>query len=171
MPVKRVLVSVAVATAVALVGYWLLLALRSDEDRVRALVEGVAEAFNEGSAGGVVAPLAEDFAEDESKLDRRQVQLLLARFFLQERDSKSRALLYELEVRPEDVTIELDGVDGASPESGKLNVTARFLRRGAPGNDSGSTAVVEFAAELKKIDRVWRISRAGHRVVEGKIRF
>ncbi len=164
---KKFLLAAAIATSAALLVYWLFLALRSDEDRIRALVDGVAEAFNEGSAGGVVGPLAEDFEETESGLKRREVQLILARFFLQERDSRTREIRYRLEVRPEDVAIELDG---GRPEMGKLTVTARFFRNGA-AEEARPAAVVEFAGELKKIDHAWRISRAGHRFVEGRIRF
>ena len=161
----KLAVGAVAALGGAFVTYWLYLAFLPEETRIRRMVERLQEAFNEGRAGEIAASLTEDFSDPESRLSREEIRGFLIRFFLTERDRRTRELRYLVRVEREEVQVE---VRSEEPAAAALEATARFFeRRGEPR----LVGVLVFSAELKKVDGEWRIARARHRTTEGRLPF
>src|SRR5438093_2846389 len=137
----KAVVAAAGAAAAALIGYRIYLAMLPDEARIRRVVKGIEEAFNEGSVSGITGSLAQDFREKDSNLGRDEVRLVLAQLFLA---SQSRsAARYRVEVEPGGVDVELEA---ERPDSARITVTARFSSLSKSGEER-EEAVAEFRGE------------------------
>jgi hypothetical protein len=151
------------AAAAALVAYRIYLAMLPEEARIRRLVQGIAESFNEGSVGGITGHLAEDFREERTSLGREELRLVLAQLFLARRNA-SGGLLDRVELPPGGVEVEFDE---KSPDTARIRVVGRFTSRAKSGEER-EEAVVEFSGDLGRVDGRWLLRRASHKLVSGR---
>lgn len=157
MPLSRraiyVLVAL-VAVAAVLVAWRLLRAPPSDEEAIRALFEGAAQAASERRVSDAVEPVSERFRGHG--LDRRGVKQLVAFHVL----------------RGEWVSVSIAGVRIAvEGDSARANVDA-VLARGSGGGKSlasllpGEASAHRFSCRLEREDDGWRIVEAAWRAVD-----
>ncbi len=161
----KLAVAAAAACAAALVAYRIHLALLPDEARIRGMVEGIRDAFNEERAGGISRHLADDFEESASGLGRREVHAFLAQFFLTQRTTAGDAR-FSVEVPDDGIEVRID----EPPATARLEVRARFRMQRSSG-DAIPYSTMLFTAELAKVDGEWLIRRARQKTLEGRSPF
>jgi hypothetical protein len=151
--VKRFLYGGLALASLYLGAGYLLRFFASDEQKIRWLVERMEEAYNHGSPGGCVGPLAKDWRHEGHEVDR---ELLLAGLFqaARDRDRETRALRSRVSVHPETTAIEVQG------EHATLATEATFER--LRGGKWESAWRVRFEAELQDAEGGWEIVRSRH---------
>jgi hypothetical protein len=154
---KPVLLLIGIVACVA-AGWWLYRALASDTTKIRWLIEGMAESFNDMSSGGTVKGLSEEFEEETSGASKSEVRSFLLYIFLRERDEKTKDFLYRVEL--DAPRIELKG------EKADVALNAQFFRK--RGEGWTSIWVVGIEAKLRKEDAGWRIHRSTYKTRKGK---
>jgi hypothetical protein len=139
--------------------------LLSDETRIRRLLEGTAESFNHRRAGSCVAPLADDYRDATSGLDKRQLQAVLAAIFLRKQniDPEGGLFLYPAQVPEEHLTITIR--DG-SPPVAEVRAKVVFHHLSDPGGDPRWE--VDATAELTKASGKWLVERSRFRQLAGR---
>ncbi len=133
----------------------------SDETRLRWIVEEMVAGYNDASLGPCVGPIADDWRHGSSTtLDREVLKGGLLRQFWNERDHRTKAFLYRVEV-PED-TLSIEVREGEAT----LDLEARFERlRGATWEPLWH---IRIEAELDQLDGDWKIRRSSHEDLEGR---
>jgi hypothetical protein len=154
---KPVLVLVGIVACIAVV-WWLYGALASDTTKIRWLIEGMAESFNDMSSGGTVKGLSEEFEEETSGATKPEVRTFLVYIFLKERDEETKDFLYRVELDPPRIDVKGEKAD--------VSLDARFFRK--RGEGWKSIWVVGIEAKLRKEDAGWRIHRSSHETREGR---
>ena len=158
-PLKQVLTVIAGSLVLYFVGRWVVLALASDETRIRWMIENMEEAYNEGKAGRCVAPLAKNWTHDSyDGVNRDLVFAVLAREVLGP-EAKQRGER-RVVVDPEGLLIEVLDEERAS-----LTAEVDFSRLLEEEWQSRWRARVE--ADLEKGEDGWRIVRSRHTDLEG----
>lgn len=162
---KRVLLLVCAVAVVGLAIHWLRLALMSDEARIQALLQDMANGFNRSRAGAAVEGLADDFREETSSADRQTILQVLRVLFLRERDSKTKEFLYRVQLPTEELKIEV------LPDQRKANVdlVASFFK--LHGEEEQLTWEVRINGDLEKGEEGWQIKRCRHETVQGRMKF
>ncbi len=129
-------------------------ALASDETKIRWLVEGMEEGYNEGRPRACFGPLALDWRHENYELDRELLRGALIRTALQDRDPRTKELLTKVELDDESLAITVDG-DRASLE---CDLTFWRLRSGV----WDQVWSMHATAELAEGDDGWKIVRSRH---------
>ena len=155
---KRVLLALLALLCLFLGGRGLARFFASDETKIRRLVAGMEEAYDEGRPGSCVGPLARDWHHEGSEIDR---QLLLGALFqtARDRDSQTRELRSRVEVDEEAAVIVVDG------ERATLRLEAVFSRLRQGQWSESWRARIE--AELVDGDDGWEIVHSRHEDVTG----
>lgn len=118
-----------------------------DEEQIRRLIEGVADAAEDGDVGGVMDPVAEDW-QDSSGLKERTLRGLLAREFL-------RGRRLAVVVGPIDVDLEDEEHAHARFEA--------WLAEDATGTLwPENTESIHFEVDLEKREGDWLIVYTEH---------
>ncbi len=130
----------------------------SDETKIRRLVAGMEEAYNEGKPGSCVGPLAKDWRHEGYELDR---ELLLGGLFqtARDRDRETRQLRTRVEVDEEAVVVTVEG------EHATLTTAATFFRLRAGTWAESWHLCIE--AELADGDDGWEIVKSRHEDLRG----
>ncbi len=106
---KRPLAILALALLAFVLVRWACGALVSDEARIRGLVAGMVDGFNEGSAKGATAGLAETWTHAGETLRRDDLRGYLLATFQQQRTQKARRLTLRVRVPEESLTLAVEG--------------------------------------------------------------
>lgn len=155
---KRILLGLAAAAALCLVVLLLVRLFTSDETRIRRMVAGMEEAYNEGKPGSCVAPLAKDWRHEGSEIDR---ELLLGALIQtsQDRERETRQLRTRVEVDEDAAVVAVKG------ERATLAAEAIFWRLRAGEWHEAWRARIE--AELADGEDGWQIVKSRHQDVSG----
>jgi hypothetical protein len=120
----------------------------SEEDRIRAVLDAVAEAAEDRNAGGFVAHLTEDFVLKPDEMDRGRLRLMLAGTFLRLR--KSPAVVFrnvEIDVQEDRAIATLQA---AAAEAGAIAAGVRPDR------------AWDIRCHLRLEEGEWMIEKAEH---------
>ncbi len=156
--------AIAAAVAAAFVAYRIYCGLLPEETRIRRLLSRIEAGFNAAEAGTIWRELAEDFVEEQSRLDRNEVRLVLLGFFHDEEDRQGRPR-FRVQVPESETEVT---VHEGEPASAEVSVTARFEARGGEGGDWKPYGTIRFDARLSRPGGEWRIRRARHKTLEGR---
>lgn len=156
---KKILLMVSTGLVLILAVRWLVLALASDETKIRRLVERMEAGYDEGQPSKCVGPLAEDWQHAGYELDRELLRGALLQTALQDRDRETKELLTRVDVLPESLAITVDG------ETASLACEVVFsrLRKGA----WEETWRMRAAADLVDGEDGWEIVRSRHEDLRG----
>jgi hypothetical protein len=155
---RKILLLALALGALWVVGAWLVELLTSDETKIRRLVADMEEAYNAGSPGSCVGPLARDWRHEGYEVDR---ELLLGGLFqaARERDRETKQLRTRVEVDEDAMEVTVEG------EHAALACDAVFSRlRAGQWNE---TWRAHLEAELADGDDGWKIVRSRHRDLRG----
>lgn len=156
--IQRLLLVAFVLLALFFGGRGLVRFLASDETKIRRTVAGMEAAYNEGSPGGCVGPLAKGWRHEGSEIDR---DMLLGALFeaARDRDKETRQLRTHVDVDEEAARIQIDG------ERATLSLEAVFSRLRAGAWEPAWRVV--FEAELTNGDDGWEIVKSRHQDESG----
>jgi hypothetical protein len=156
--VKKLLGLALALGALYVVGAWLVDLFTSDETKIRRIVAGMEEAYNEGRPGSCVGPLAKDWRHEGHEIDR---ELLLGALFqtARDRDRETKELRTRVEVDEEAAEVSVDG----ERASLACDATLSRLRAG----QWSETWRVHIEAELADGDDGWEIVESRHRDLAG----
>ena len=155
---KRILLALLALAGLYFGGRSLVRFFASDETKIRRLVAQMEEAYNEGSPGSCVGPLAKDWRHEGYELDR---ELLLGALFqtARDRDRETRQLRTKVEVDEDAVEVSVDG------EHATLTTEATFSRlRAGAWEESWRLCIT---AELQDGDDGWEIVKSRHQDLRG----
>ncbi len=152
----RVVIGIAAGVLLLYLGFRL---LRSDETRIRELLEAMAEGFNEGSPSGAISGLDESYTDETSKVKREEVRQFLTWLYFTARDEATKEFRYRVEISAVVVTVAPDA------KKADLKLTAQFseLRSKA----FRPVWKVEIEATLEKRSG-WKVVSSSHASVSGK---
>lgn len=157
---KRVFL-VLVLLVVGYVGVrWLVVALASDETRIRWSVEEMVAGFNEGSGKRATSGFAETWDHGDTELRRDDLRGYLLAEFQQQRSQKARRLTLRVDV-PED-TLVIAVVD----ERATLELEARFEK--LRGEEWQPLWRMRVEAVLSKGEDGWKIVETAKEDLEGR---
>jgi hypothetical protein len=141
-----------------LAGSWLADAFASDETRIRRVVAGMFDGFNDTDLSRVMDGLADGFEDESTGFGRREVRDVLVASFFQDLDA-DRRYLFRAELVPEELAIELQDADAAN-----VTVVARFYTRARGAEELFWEARIE--GRMTDGDDGWqwtRTTRVNHR--------
>jgi hypothetical protein len=159
--VKRFLAIALAFAALFLGARWLWHALASDERKIRWLVEGAADGFDEAHSGPVLDALTLDWLHESTPgFDRAVLVDVLRALYFQERDPSTRRFRYRVEIDAAALAIAVEG------ERARLAGEARFDR--SLQGEWKPIWRVRFEADLIDGDDGWRVARSRHEDLEGR---
>ena len=158
---RRVLAVVLIITAFVGTGFVLRRALASDETRIRRLVEGLVDGFNDERAARALRGFARDFLDETSGADRELVHTAVVHLFFTRRDPETKEFTLRLEVPEDTLIIEVLTPDEAARANGVLRLFQRAAER------EELLWEVSFQGQLAQIDDRWRFVRSTHETVGG----
>ena len=156
---KHILLVILGSVAVFFLGRALVLSFVSDETKVRWLVEGMEEGFNEGDLSDTVGPLDKRWRHDGYSLDREYLKAGLFQAFRDERDRETRNRTSRVEIDWEGFVLEVEG-DGA-----RIELEARFSRRRKDVWEQ--TWHIRVFGDLERGEDGWKIVRTRHDDLKG----
>ena len=161
---RRILLGLAAALLLFLVGRAIVRALVSDETRIRWLVEDMAEGFDATRMDPVLVAFAEGYRDETTGADRSNVREALAYLFLTEKDPRTKAFPYRVEV-----AITKLAIDRSSPEkpAADCELLARFLDR--RGGEEKLAWEVEIVSRWIRGEYGWRIASTRHETKSGRM--
>lgn len=133
-------------------------ATRSPEERIRALVESMAEGFNEESPRRAVRGLDDEWRDADQDLDRERLSGGLWLYFRERGERGAR-----VELPPEELIVDFDP---SLPQEGRVTGLARFHER--RGGAEQLVWELEFDCRLALIDGSWRIVESERRTRSGR---
>jgi len=164
-PVKKVAFILAGLAVVAFVGHGIYRSLLSDETKVRQLVTGAVDDFNDQNVRSVADVLAERFRDVTRKLDRREVLQILQYVVLKARDAKTKRFALRAELVDDAINVEI------GPEGDTARASFEVRLRRSTGGEWSDLDVCAIDAELGKIDGDWRLVQTKHRWSHGRFRW
>jgi len=157
--VKPILLVLLGSVAVFFLGRALVLTFVSDETKIRWLVEGMEEGFNEGDLSDCVGPLHPRWLHEGYSLNREYLKGGLFQAFREERDRDTGERTSKVEVDEESFYVEVEG------EKARLEVEARFSRL---RNEAWElTWHIRVSGDLEKGEDGWKIVRTQHDDLKG----
>jgi len=157
---KRVLIGVTAAYVLFLSGRALVRSLADDETKIRRMVAEMAEAFDEGRAGGATAGLAASWRHEGSLVDEQNLRLGLFQMFRERRDGAGRQLI---RVRIPDELLFVEVGEGTADLRVRLELLAT-----RPGEDDWQvTWSIDVDAKVVDGDDGWEIVSSRHDELEG----
>ncbi|HLU48386.1 MAG TPA: hypothetical protein VK116_09890, partial [Planctomycetota bacterium] len=152
---------IVLALGALVVGWLVVPRLFPTETRIRWALEDAIESFNAARAGGVVAPLANDWYDRSTRATKDAVRGYLAALFLRKENRHGGRFRYQAEAIEESWRIQ------ASGESADVSVRVQFRdAREAEGSEPLWT--IDVTASLEERDREWLITRSGFEKVSGE---
>ena len=136
-------------------------ALSSDETKIRWLLEGGVEAFNDVRPKSAVAPFADDWVDRTSGVRRDRLHTALVAMAFQERGHKSGIFPWVLTLPEERLMITVLGDDRA-----KATFECVLTRNAKNGSETAWRFRVD--AELRDGDDGWEITATEHETLEGR---
>jgi hypothetical protein len=163
-PMKKILIGVIGIALAGMAVYWMRLATASEETKIRWLLEGMEEGFNDSSARSVVNGLSEEFLEESERLEKHEIRQFLLYLFFRERDPSTKEFRFRVRLHEPDIQVALPDAREAT-----VRLRAEFLRLENGRERSWKTAwEADIEARLKKEDDDWKVHRSRHREVAGR---
>lgn len=152
----RVVIGILVLGAAAYVlGRW----LRSDETRIRELIDAMAAGFNDASPSSTVAGLDAAFVDSTTGATQQDVHNALRWLCLTARQETTRAFIYQVVIDQVKTQLAADRQQATSV------VRATFHER--KDDTLQSVWKVSLSCELVKTEG-WKITRCAHKTLAGK---
>ncbi len=153
---KRIGIGIVLALLLLLGGFGLRHLMRSDEDRIRSVLETMVRRFNAPDPGDFGEGFSEDFEEESTGLDREDLErgmVFLAR-------TAGRPFPYQVHLDEEDLLILVDGNDGTVEGAAIFDVMR--------GSEWTEMWRMGFRLELRKEAGTWRVRRAKTHTESGR---
>jgi hypothetical protein len=163
---KKPTVLLIIVLAGAWLSYELVMSLVPDETQIEWLISGMAEDFNDASAGGVGKGLSDEFVEEKSDFDRRTIVLALMHLMRQDRTSDGTFALRARLSAPPDITVH-----DTDPPTADVHVRVEFSRLPRRASDDARSKVLgllQFEGKCLYEHGDWRIVKSTHDVLEGR---
>lgn len=159
---RRIALALIVVALAWLGGRALFDALRSDEAKIRARLEGACEGFSEARMNPILEFLAPQFVDETSGFHRDDVRAAIASAFFQEKDPATKRFPYRATVVPETLAIAV-----AEPDGGTADV--RFSIRITDTRGGNERTAWEFALKgsMREGDDGWQLVQASHDTASG----
>lgn len=162
---RRIGLALVVLGVLAVVVRFAVLALTSDETKIRWAIQDAAEGFGEARANPVLEVLARDFQDETSGYTREDLRGPLAAVFFGEKDPKTRGFPYRLEIADEAIRVAV--ADG-EPKSATVTFPAKIVdTRGGGRRDAWS---FEVDGRMEEREEGWVFVRSTHRTLDGSFR-
>lgn len=155
---------IVAALGLLLVGWIVVPRFFPAETRIRWTLEDAIESFNAARAGGVVAPLADDWTDAATRADKEVVRGWLVATFLRKENRHDGGFRYPASVKDGVWTIELTGDDG-------VHARATFqleFRDAREGETSEPVWTVDVALELEERAGDWVVTKSTIEPVSGR---
>ncbi len=156
---KRALLVVSAVFFLFFLGRWIVIALASDETKIRWLVENMEDGYNEADAGDCIGPLAEDWTHEGYEVERELIADGIRRDYLQDRDRDTKKLLRRVDIDEDTLVVEVDG------DTARFTVEVIFER--LQNGEWEETWRMRAHAELRAGDDGWKIHRTRHEDLSG----
>lgn len=164
---RRILVALALAVVLFLVGRWAVLALVGEPTRIRWRLESMCEGFNETRLAPCLEGVAPQWRHTHSRLDRALLADSLRSVFFHEKDPQTGRFPLRAEIEPETLEIEIDGEDRAKA---RALFNGRFLVLVEGEWSSAWRARIELRLQ-KDSERGWQVVESDHSDIEADGRF
>ena len=158
---KRLLSIALVACALWLAMGFVRDALRSDEERIRVLLEYEVAAFNSANAFSTLTRFADDYRDTSGGFDRDMLRSALRYAFLTRRDAHG-AFRHRCELGWDGLSIDVD--DGGGSAEARFVLTLFATR----DDDSPVDWEVDVTANLGWRDGGWLVVSSKHTTTRGK---
>jgi hypothetical protein len=155
---KRVVLLLALAAALFLVGRAIVRGLASDETKIRRVVEQMADGFDRTRMDPILDGLTRDFEDETSGASRQELREALAYLFFEAVDEHTKHFAYQVNVEVGRIT-----VDGTNAE-------CAFVACFVDLRTAGASPAWEIAvnANFTQGDDGWRIRRTKHTTKSGE---
>ena len=164
---RRILLGLAAAVVLFLVGRAIVRALVSDETKIRWMVEDMQEGFDRTRMDPILVAFAEDFSDETSGANRQDVRQALAYLFLTAKDPQTKAFPYRVEV--EITKLAIDPGSGGEPGA-DCDLAARFFDlREHSGGEPEPAWVIAIASRWERGEYGWRIARTKYETKSGRM--
>lgn len=157
---KRILLLLLALVASWFAVRWVVVALASDETKIRWLLERMEVGFNENRAAASVSGLSTRWSHEDESLDRDRLRLALLHRFREERDQDLGRFPYMAEIDPESLAIDADD------ERGHATLEVRFAHW--DGQTWRLEWLIHVEADLEHEEDGWRVVRSRHVNLEGR---
>jgi hypothetical protein len=164
---RRLLLALAAALVLFVVGRWVVLALVPETTRIRWRLEAMCAGFNETRLSPCLSGVAPAWRHAGSGLDRDRLTDALRSVFFHEKDPESGRFPLRAEIEPDSLEIELDDEDDARA---RAQLIGRFLvlERGEWSSAWRARIALELARDP---ERGWQVVRSEHTDLEADGRF
>jgi len=164
---RRLLLALAAALVLFVVGRWVVLALVPQTTRIRWRLESMCEGFNETRLSPCLSGVAPTWRHASGGLDRERLTDALRSIFFHEKDPESGRFPLRAEIEPDSLEIELDEADDARA---RAHLIGRFLvlEHGEWSSAWRARIGLELARDP---ERGWQVVRSEHTDLEADGRF
>jgi hypothetical protein len=153
-------VAVLILGALALAIRSLVIALASDETKIRWRLEEMVTGFNERHLAPIMEGFAPEFRDAGTNASRDEVREILVSLFFQQLEAKTGRFLLRAELVPEDLSVT---VGEGSPRTASLAMHARFFELRDGGEQLLWDAHIEGTLAKKEDGWQWvRTTRVNH---------
>jgi len=160
--VKRILLVLAGALLLLLVGRAIVRALVSDETKIRWAIEDMREGFDETRMDPILVAFDERFHDETSGADRADVRQALAYLFFSAKDPETKGFPYRVEI---DVT-KL-AIDDSDPPAAECDLDARFLD--FRGGEEKPAWEIAIHSRWTRGEYGWRIASTRYETKSGRM--
>lgn len=164
---RRLLLALAAALVLFVVGRWVVLALVPETTRIRWRLESMCAGFNETRLAPCLEGVAATWQHEHSRLDRALFADSLRSVFFHEKDPESGRFPLRAEIEPDSLEIELDDSDATRA---RALLTGRFLVLEQAEWSSAWRARIELEL-ARDAERGWQVVRSEHNDIEADGRF
>lgn len=164
---RRLLLALAAALVLFVVGRWLVLALVPETTRIRWRLESMQDGFNETRLAPCLEGLAPLWRHRGGEVDRARFADALRAAFFNEKDPETGRFALRAEIEPDTLEVELDADDD---DKAVARCVGRFLvlERGAWSSAWRARLELELARDD---ERGWQVVRSEHEDLESDGRF
>ena len=160
---RRILLLLIAAGALFGLGLGLRRALASDETRIRWLIEGAVDGFNDSRPRRVVDVLSMDWYDRTTGVHRDTLFQILVATAFQEKDPETGRFLWELVVPEESVAIDVSDAPG---EGATARLEAALWRKLGEERELRWRIAVE--ALLREGEDGWEVWSTSYQALEGR---
>lgn len=138
---------------------------KSDETRIRDVVESMTDGFNATRTNAVLEAFDARFRDEAFGADKELVHAALVQLFFTAKDEATKRFLYRAETKTTNVAVTK--ASGDRPASASAEIEAVFFAR--HGESETEAWRIAVHAELEATDGDWRLVRTDARTTSGKL--
>ncbi|MFN0006431.1 MAG: hypothetical protein ACKVXR_00880 [Planctomycetota bacterium] len=159
---KRILLVLAGAVILFLVGRAIVRALVSDETKIRWAIEDMREGFDETRMDPILVAFDEKFRDETSGADRADVRQALAYLFLTAKHPQTKAFPYRVEIE-----IPKIGIEDSDPPAADCDLDARFFDLRGGGEEVAWEITIH--SRWTRGEYGWRIASTRYETKSGRM--